>query len=195
MACKVAVDDVGGVGVSVEMNDADVAVAMDVGDRGGSWPGDGVVASERDGDDAASGNLVHAVANVGEALVGIAVRAVGVTGVDNGEVVENLEVKVDVIGARFVGRRPDRTGPEPRTGTIGGADVEWGTHDGNVGLPSVEVFKIWNKGLLRKCRQTAKDVAEVKLFAHPRAQEFVSIRQFFAHSKRVVGEALLWRCR
>ena len=114
MACKVAVDDVGGVGVSVEMNDADVAVAMDVGDRGGSWPGDGVVASERDGDDAASGNLVHAVANVGEALVGIAVRAVGVTGVDNGEVVENLEVKVDVIGARFVGRRPDRTGPEPR---------------------------------------------------------------------------------
>ena len=118
MACKVAVDDVGGVGVSVEMNDADVAVAMDVGDRGGSWPGDGVVASERDGDDAASGNLVHAVANVGEALVGIAVRAVGVTGVDNGEVVENLEVKVDVIGARFVGRRPDRTGPERAPGRL-----------------------------------------------------------------------------
>ena len=190
MARKVAVDDVGGVGVSVEMNDANVAVSMDVSDRGGSWPGDGVVAAERDGDDAASGNLVHPVADVGEALIGITVRAVGITGVNNGEVVENLEVKVDVVGARFVGRCSDRTGPEPRAGTIGGADIEWGTHDGNVGPPSVEVFKIWNKGLLCKCRQTAKDVAEVELFAHPWAQEFVPIRWFFAHNKRVVGGAL-----
>lgn len=195
MARKVAVDGVGGVGVSVEMNDAYVAVAMNVSNRSGSWPGDGVVAPERDGDDAASGNLVHPVADVGEALIGITVRAVGITGVNNGQVVENLEVKVDVVGARFVGRCSDRTRPEPRTGTIGGADIEWGTHDGNVGLPLVEVLKIWNKGLLRECRQTAKDVAEVELFAHPRAQELVPIRQFFAHSKRVVGGARLWRCR
>jgi hypothetical protein len=99
MASKVAVNDVCGVSVSVEMNDAYVSVSMDVSDCGRSRPRNGVVASECDGDDATSGNLAYSVADVGEASVGITMRAMGITSVDNTEIIKNFEIKVDVVGA------------------------------------------------------------------------------------------------
>ena len=46
VAGQVALDLVGGVGVRVEVHDADVAVAVHVGDRGRGGPGDRVVAAE-----------------------------------------------------------------------------------------------------------------------------------------------------
>jgi hypothetical protein len=53
VAGQIAVDDVGGVGVGVEMDDPDVSVAVHVGDGRGGRPGNRVVAAEHDRHDAA----------------------------------------------------------------------------------------------------------------------------------------------
>ena len=112
VAGQVAVDEVGGVGMGVEVHDPDVAVAVHVGDRGGGRPGDRVVAAEDDRHDAAGGDLVHPLADVGVAGLGLAVRAERVAVVDDLEVVEDLDAQVEVVGAGLVGQRADRPRPE-----------------------------------------------------------------------------------
>ena len=69
MTGQVAVDGVGGVGVGVEVHHADVAVSVDIGDRSCRRPGDGVVATHRERNDPAAGDLVHAALDVVEALL------------------------------------------------------------------------------------------------------------------------------
>ena len=49
----------------VEVHDADVAVAVEIGDRGGGRPGDRVVAAEDHRHDAAAGDRAHALLDVG----------------------------------------------------------------------------------------------------------------------------------
>ena len=89
--------------MGVEVHDPDVAVAVHVGDRGGGRPGDRVVAAENDRHDAARRHLVHPLADVGVAGLGLAVRAVRVAEVDDLEAVEDLDAQVEVVGARLVG--------------------------------------------------------------------------------------------
>ncbi len=61
---RLPVDDVRGVGVRVEVHDADVAVAVHVGHRRRGRPGDRVVAAEDDRHDAAGRHRVNALADV-----------------------------------------------------------------------------------------------------------------------------------
>ena len=136
VAGQVAVDDVGGVGVGVEVDDAHVAVAVDVGDGGGRRPRDGVVTAEDDRHDAPLGDLGDALADVGVADLGLAVRAVGVAEVDDLQPVEDLQAEVQVVRARLVGGRADRPGSEAGAGSVGRRDVERGADDGHVGRHS-----------------------------------------------------------
>ena len=140
VAGQVALDDVGRVGVGVEVDDADVAVAVDVGDRGGAGPRDRVVAAEDDRHDAARGDGVDALADVGVRALGLAVRAVGVAEVDDLQPVEDLEAEVQVVRARLVRRGPDRPRPEAGAGAVRRRDVERGADDRHVGLPGVELL-------------------------------------------------------
>src|SRR3546814_2905904 len=64
VAGEVAFDFVGGVGVRIEVHDAHVAVAVDVGDGGRGGPGDRVVAAQDDGHDAARRDGVHPLSDV-----------------------------------------------------------------------------------------------------------------------------------
>ena len=124
VAGQVAVDLVGGVGVRVEVHDADVAVAVHVGDRGRRRPGDRVVAAEDDRHDAAGRDGVHALADVGVRDLGLAVRAVRVAEVDDLEPVEDLQPEIQVIGARLVGGGADGARAEPGAWPVRGPDVE-----------------------------------------------------------------------
>ena len=170
MAGEVAVDDVGGVGVGVEMDDADVAVPVHVGDRRRGRPRDRVVAAEDDRHDAAPGDLVDPGLDVGVADFGLAVRAVGVAEVDDLEVVEDLDPEIHVIGPGLVGGGPDGAGAEPGAGPVGGRDVERGADDRHVGLPRVELLGVGQERPLPERRQPTEHVAEIQLLAHPRRQ-------------------------
>ena len=46
---------------------------------------------------------------------------------------------VEVVGARFIDRGPDRPGTEPGAWAVGRRDVERRTDDGHIGLPGVEL--------------------------------------------------------
>ena len=166
VAGQVAVDDVGGVGVGVEVDDADVAVAVHVGDRGGRGPGDRVVAAEDDRHDAARRDGVHAFADVGVRHLGLAVRAVRVAEVDDLEPVEDLQPEVQVIGARLVGGGPDRPRTEPGAGPVGGGDVERRADDRDVGLPRLELLGLGQERPVPERRHAG--VGQVELLGHAR---------------------------
>jgi hypothetical protein len=91
VARQVPVDDVGGVGVGVEMNDADVAPPPGLGHRSRRRPRDRVVTAHDDWDDAAAGHLADQGLDVGVPNLGLAVGAMGVTEVDDLEPVEDLD--------------------------------------------------------------------------------------------------------
>ena len=133
---------VGGVGVRVEVDDADVAVAVHVGDRGGGRPGDRVVPAEDDRHDAARRDGVDPLADVGVRHLGLAVRAVRVAEVDDLQPVEDLQPEIQVIGARLVGRGADRPRTEPGARPVGRGDVERRPDDGDVGPPGLELFDL-----------------------------------------------------
>lgn len=98
-----------------------------------------MVATEHHGNDAARGNRVDPLADVGVRYLGLPVRAVRVTEIDHFEPVEDLETEIEVVGARFVGRGPDRPGTEPGARAVGRRDVERRTDDRHIGLPGVEL--------------------------------------------------------
>ena len=168
VAGQVAVDDVGGVGVRVEVHDADVAVAVHVGDRGGRGPGDRVVAAEDDRHDAAGRDRVDALADVAVRHLGLAVRAVRVAEVDDLEPVEDLQPEVQVIGARLVGGGPDRPRTEPGARPVRGRDVERRADDRDVGLPGVELLELGQERPVTERREAR--VGQVELLGHSRRQ-------------------------
>ena len=170
VAGEVAVDDVGGVGVGVEVDDADVAPAAVIGDGRGRRPGDRVVAAEDHRDDAAARHLGDLRFDVGVADLGLAVRAVGVAVVDDLDPVEDLDAEIQVVRARFVGVRADGAGAEPRASAVRGVQVERRADDGDIGLPLVELFGVGEERALPERRQPSVGVAEVELLAHPRRE-------------------------
>ena len=92
----------GGVGVGVEVDDADVAPAMAVGDRRCGWPRDRVVTADDDREDAAAGDLTHTRSDVSVRALGQPVRAVRVAEVDHLEVLEDLDVEIEMVCRRVV---------------------------------------------------------------------------------------------
>ena len=140
VAGQVALDDVGGIGVRIEVHDADVAVSVYVGDRGGRGPGDGVVAAEDDRARCRGTRWWHPFLDVGVRHLGLAVRAVGVAEVDDLEPVEDLQAEVEVVGARLVGGGADGPRTEPGARAVGGPDVERRADDRDVGPPRVELL-------------------------------------------------------
>ena len=168
MAGEVAVDDVGGVGVGVEVDDADVAVAVHVGDGGGGRPGDRVVAAEDDRHDAAEATWCDPLADVGVAHLGLPVGAVGVAVVDDLEVVEDLEVEVDVVGAGLVGLRcGSPAGRSGRPGRFVVAMSNGAPTMATSGCQLVELFGIGEERALAERGQPAEHVAELELLVHP----------------------------
>ena len=123
------------------MDDADVAVSVDVGDSGGGRPGDGVIASHRERDDLATGDLVYVALDVVEALAHHPVRAVSVAVVDDLDVFEDLQPVAEVIGARLVGVGAQRPRPEASPGSVRGAEIEGRSDHGDIGLPRVELLR------------------------------------------------------
>jgi len=99
---EVAVDDVGGVGVSVEMHHAHLAESLHLGHRGGGRPGDAVIAAEDDGNDSAPRHFLHAGLDVRVTGGGVGVGAIRVAEVDHFEPVEDLDAQIHVVGAGFV---------------------------------------------------------------------------------------------
>ena len=167
MAREVAVDDVGGVGVGVEVDDPDVAVSVHVGDRGSSGPRDRMVAAENDRHDATRRDLVHALADVGVADLGLPMWAVGVAVVDDLEVFEDLDVEIDVVRARLVRSRSDRAWSETCARPVGCRDVERRPDDRDVGLPTVELRSVGEERALTERGQPAEHVTEFELLVHP----------------------------
>ena len=113
------------------------------------------------------GDLVHTLADVGVADLGLAVWAVGVAEVDDLQPVEDLEPEVEVVGARLVRRGPDRPRPEAGARTVGGRHVERRADDGHVGLPRVELLDVGEERPLAERAQPAEHVAELELLPHP----------------------------
>ncbi len=125
-----------------------------------------MVAAEDDRHDPPARDLGNPAADVRVTSCGVAVGAVGVAEIDDVEVVEDLEVKINVVGACFVGERPDGARPEARPGAVGGRDVERRSDDGDVGGPLVELLRVGEEGTLAEGRQATEDVAELELLAH-----------------------------
>jgi hypothetical protein len=136
----VAVGGVGGVGVGVEMDDAELPEAMVLGDGGGAGPGDRVIAADDQWDDPAPGDIGDAVV---DGRVGDVPQAVGderVTVVGDLEAVEYVQLEIEVIAAVDVHRGAQRPGPEARARPVGGAVVPRSADDGSVGAPLVELL-------------------------------------------------------
>ena len=144
----------------------DVAVPVDVGDGGGRRPRDRVVAAEDDRHDAPLRDLGHALADVGVADLGLAVRAVGVTEVDDLQPVEDLQAEVHVVRARLVGGGADGPRPEAGTGAVRRRDVERRADDGDVRLPLVELLDVGQERALAERR----DPGQVELLLHAGGQ-------------------------
>jgi hypothetical protein len=77
--------------------------------------------------------------DVGDLRLDVAVRArrlpvgaVGVPGIDDVEPLEQVQPEVEVVGARVVRRGSKRPRTEPRTGAVGGGDVQRGADDRDV---------------------------------------------------------------
>ena len=166
VAGQVALDLVGGVRVRVEMDDADIAVAMHIGDSGGRRPRDGMVTAQDHRHDATLGQGVHPFPDVVVGHLGLAVRTIGVAEVDDLEPVEDLQAEIHVVGARLIGGRPDRPRAEPGSRTVGGPDVERCTHDGGVRFPLVELCHLGQKRTMPERGQPR--IGEVELLGHSR---------------------------
>ena len=160
---------VGGVGVGVEVDDADVAVAVDVGDGGRRRPRDRVVAPEDHRHDAAGRDLVDPCADVGVAHFGLPMRAVRVAVVDHLHPLEDLEAEVEVIRARFVGQRTDRSRAEAGARAVGGGDVERRPDDGDLGLPFVELLWVSQERPLGERGEPTEHATDRELLLHASA--------------------------
>ncbi len=139
------------------------------------------------------GDLVYSLADVGVAHLGLAVRAVGVAVVDDLEMLEDLDVQIDVVRARFVRGRPDRPWAEAGTRPVRRRDVERGAHDGDVGLPLVEVLRVGQERSLPERRQPAEHVAELELLVHA-GGEMASRLGHVAHRSSVISGGLSAEC-
>lgn len=191
MAGEVAVDDVSGVGMRIEMDDADIPVAEHVGHGGGSGPGDRVIPAEHKRHDAASGDLVDTGTDIGVACRCVSVRTMRVTEVDDVEMVEDLDAEIEVVRARLMGSSSDRSRTESGPGAIGGREVEWGADHCNIGTPPVEILGIGHEGALGERLKPAEYISEFELLPHTGGEEFiarvahiveVSDRRLSAHS-------------
>ena len=88
---------VGGVGVGVEMDDADAAGSADLGDGGRRRPGDRVVAAEDDRDRAGLGDLEDLAVDHRVAALEPGRHDVRVAGVDHGQHLERLDVELERV--------------------------------------------------------------------------------------------------
>jgi hypothetical protein len=99
VACKVSIDHIRRIGVGIEVDDSDIAIAVHVSDSGCGRPCDGVVTAESDGNNPASCDLVNSVPDVGQAAFRVTMGAMSITNINDGEMVKNFEVEIDVVGA------------------------------------------------------------------------------------------------
>src|SRR5690554_4154813 len=156
MARKVSVDVLCRIGVSVEVDHADVAETMVLGDRGRGGPGDGMVAAENHGNDAAARDLAHALLNRGARRLPHSVAHDRVAEVDDIEVVEHLYLKVEVVASRVVSVRPHRPGTEASARSVGRVVIPWGADDRDIGLPLIELLGLGQKRAHAKSGETLK---------------------------------------
>ena len=179
MTCQVAIKNVGSVGVRVKVDHADVAESFcfSNGSRGG--PGNGMVATERDRNDSAAGNFAHSCLDVGQADIGLTVGAIGITKIDDFEIVKNLNAQIHVIAAWFVSLRANRSWAKARAGTVGRRIVVGRANNGDVRLPLIELRRIRQKRPLTKGGKSAEYVAKIELFLHT-GGEFAL---WFGHSR------------
>ena len=100
------------------MNNADIAVAMVLGNSGSGWPRDGMVAAKNDGDNAPPSYLADLGFDVGMPNLGLVVRAICVAEIDYVEPVEDLDAQIKMIGAAFVCLSSNGSGAEARTRSV-----------------------------------------------------------------------------
>ena len=155
---------VGGVGVRVDVDEPDAAVTEVVGDRRGRRPGDRVVSPEYDGDDPARRDGTDAVVDRLPRRLPQTPRARGVAVVDDVEVVEDLELQVEVVGARRV-RIAQRARAEAGAGAVRRAAVPRSADDSCVGLPLVELLGLGEERAVAEGAK-ASAVEAFELFAH-----------------------------
>ena len=103
MTCQIAIQNVGSVGMCIKVHHANVAESFGLSNCSCGGPGDGMVATKCDRNNAATGNFADSGFDIGQADIGLAVWAICITEIDNFEVIKNLNTQVHVIAARFVG--------------------------------------------------------------------------------------------
>ncbi len=190
MTGQVAVDGVGRIGMGVEVDHPDISIAMDLGDRGGRGPGDGVVAAHRERDDVTAGDLVHPGPDVVETLLDHAVGAMGIAVVDDLDVIEDLQPVAEVVGARLVGVAAQAPRAEARTRSVGGAEIERSTDHGDVGLPGVELFRRGQQWSLGECHHRPECVPLVELLLVARRQVTLGFAHGMArYTAHIAGKA------
>ncbi len=121
---EVAVDDVGGVGVRVEVQQAELSPTDRFGDPGRRRPGDGMVTTDDHGDDPETRHAADLCADVAVRRLGLPGRATGVPGVHHVQPVEDLDAEVEMVGAGFVGERAQCPRAEACARSVCGPDVE-----------------------------------------------------------------------
>ena len=128
--------DVAGVGVCVEVDHRDPAVAEVPGHAGGVGQRDRVVPAEDQRDGAGRGDGVHRILQGPEGALDLAGRHLDVAGVDDPDVLEGVDAQRHVR-ARAVLRQvvglPDGHRPEPGARPVGRAAVERRPDDHHVG--------------------------------------------------------------
>ena len=127
--------DVAGVGVRVEVDHRDPAVAEHVGHPLGVGVGDGVVAAEHDRDRAGAGHLLDRRLEGGQRALDVAGVHLHVAGVDDAQVLQAVGAQRQAGPRAVVGQvvlLPDRLRPEARPGSVGGAAVEGRAEDHDV---------------------------------------------------------------
>jgi hypothetical protein len=129
-----------GVGVGVEMDQRDLAVAVDVGHPAGIREGDRVVATEDDRNRPGPSHRGHGRTDAIEALLHVPGDDMHVADVDDAQRVQGIDTRVEMralpIGIEVVGLA-DRLGPEAGTGPIGGTPVERSAQDDDGGVADV----------------------------------------------------------
>ena len=122
-----------GVGVGVEVDDADAAGSADLGDGRRRRPGDRVVAAEDDRDRAGRRHLADLAVDERVGAIDPRRDDVGVAGVDDGQDLERLDVELQRVDrAGRVLRLADRPRPEPGARAVAHGVVERRADDRDV---------------------------------------------------------------
>ena len=128
-----------GIGVGVKVDDPELAPSDRLRDRRRRRQRDRVVAADHDRDDLAGGDLPHLLVDGLMRCLHLAGQADRITIVDNHQLLQRRHLQVQVPLRQLAVGGPDRPRSEAGPGAVGGGVVERGSHDGDVGLPAVQL--------------------------------------------------------